>query len=57
MNLYLKNGFHQTRLRDIAMAAGMPPSTFCLYFPDQQELFTEVIEHVIDQALQAIEDQ
>jgi len=57
MRLYLDKGFYQTNIRDIAAAVGMSPSTFYLYFPDQRELFAEMIEHVVDQAIQEIEDR
>ncbi len=57
MRLYLDKGFYQTNLSDIARAVGISPSTFYLYFPDQRELFSEVIEHVVSRAIQEIEDQ
>jgi AcrR family transcriptional regulator len=57
IRLYLENGFYQTRLSDVAKAVGISPSTFYLYFPDQRELFAEVIEHVVNQAISEIEDQ
>jgi AcrR family transcriptional regulator len=46
--LFLKNGFHETSMRELARAAGMGKSTLYDYFPSKAELLLFFVEQEMD---------
>jgi len=43
---FAANGYHATKTRDIALAAGVSEGTLYNYFKDKQALFLAVVEHI-----------
>ena len=48
LRLYMDRGYHRTSIQDITKRVGITTPTFYHYFSDKRELFTEVIDHVIN---------
>jgi AcrR family transcriptional regulator len=49
--LFVSQGYHNTRPQDIARAAGVAHGTFYLHFKDKQEAFLDFAEHVQNELL------
>ncbi len=54
LDLFLANGYRNTRISDVAARAGVAKGTVYLYFPDKQALFAGVIGEVLDQRVTAL---
>lgn len=48
LKLYMDKGYHRTSIHDITKKVGITTPTFYHYFSDKRELFTEVIDSVIN---------
>ncbi|MGF7059181.1 TetR/AcrR family transcriptional regulator [Brassicibacter mesophilus] len=45
VNVFIKNGYHKTKLSDIAKKCGMGRTTLYQYFENKDEIFSFVINH------------
>ncbi|MCB0925338.1 MAG: TetR/AcrR family transcriptional regulator [Mycobacterium sp.] len=54
LELFLANGYRNTRINDVATRAGVAKGTVYLYFPDKQALFAGVIGEVLDHRVTAL---
>lgn len=48
LNAFSKNGYHDTRMENIAKIAGVGKGTLYEYFSNKEELFKESLEHAIN---------
>jgi AcrR family transcriptional regulator/predicted DNA-binding transcriptional regulator AlpA len=46
VEVFARKGYHNTRISDIAKAAGVGHSTFYLYFPTKEAMFIECVDQV-----------
>jgi len=51
LDLFARQGYGETRLEDVARAAGVAKGTLYLYFPNKQALFEGIVTHAISPAL------
>lgn len=49
LEVFARNGYHQTRVSDIIEAAGIARGTFYLYFESKSAIFLELLEHLLVQ--------
>jgi AcrR family transcriptional regulator len=54
LELFLANGYRNTRMSDVATRAGVAKGTVYLYFPDKQTLFAGVLSQVLDTRVTAL---
>lgn len=54
--VFLERGFPRARIQDIAAAAGISTGTFYIYYRDKREVFMEVIDELIRNAVQPVEE-
>lgn len=54
LELFLAEGYRNTRISDVATRAGVAKGTVYLYFPDKQSLFAGVLGEVLDQRVSAL---
>lgn len=54
LELFLANGYRNTRISDVAERAGVAKGTVYLYFPDKQSLFAGVLGEVLDRRVTAL---
>jgi AcrR family transcriptional regulator len=50
LNCFLQYGFRKTSLDDIASTAGISRTSIYNYFKNKEELFTSMVEHMLDSA-------
>jgi AcrR family transcriptional regulator len=55
--LFESKGFDGTTIDDIVQAAGIAKGTFYIYFPNKDELLTQVIRRLIEDTLEVIEEK
>lgn len=49
LRLYAEKGYHRTNIKDITKKVGISAPTFYHYFQSKKELFSEVIDYVINE--------
>jgi AcrR family transcriptional regulator len=54
--VFLEKGFQRARIQDITAAAGVSTGTFYIYYRDKREVFMEVIDELIRNAVQPVEE-
>lgn len=54
LELFLANGYRNTRINDVAARAGVAKGTVYLYFADKQALFAGVLGEVLDKRVTAL---
>lgn len=47
LEVFARNGYHQTRVSDIIEAAGIARGTFYLYFESKSAIFLELLDHLL----------
>lgn len=54
--VFLEKGFPRARIQDITAAAGVSTGTFYIYYRDKREVFMEVIDELISNAVRPAEE-
>jgi len=54
ISVLAERGFHNTKIRDVAQAAGVADGTIYLYFKNKDELLIQLFEEVMSQALEIL---
>ncbi len=55
--LFETKGFDGTTIDDIVRAAGIAKGTFYIYFPNKEELLTQVIRRLIEETMEQLEEK
>lgn len=55
-NIFLRYGFHGTRIQQIAVKAGVSKSTIHYYFRSKKKLYAVVTNYIIDDFLNSVTD-
>ena len=53
-DVFIASGYHETRMVDIAHAAGVGKGTLYEYFPNKEELFNQLFSSMVDDHLQTL---
>jgi TetR/AcrR family fatty acid metabolism transcriptional regulator len=57
VRVFAKNGFHATRVSDVAKAAGVADGTIYLYFKSKDELLVSLFEDRVEKLLSYVEQE
>lgn len=57
ITVFAKNGFHETRVSDVAKAAGVADGTIYLYFESKEELLVSLFEDRVERLLAFMRDE
>lgn len=55
-NAFLVHGFEKANLRDICKAAGVTTGAFYRHFTDKQELFSAIVDPIVDQMMETYDE-
>ena len=57
IEIFAKNGFHNTKMSDIAKEANVADGTIYLYYQNKDDLFIKVFKEMVDEKLSEIMDE